>query len=622
MDSDGEKKDINRRCKQKMNKQKNIPTEKYCLQNVDISPFNEADDVIPPKKRRKIQVEESSSNVVTVCQLNSDGSLDPSNQNSQRSETSVVNSASEGLNIFQNLRNTTPVKISHDDLTAVSQKVFDLMSCVGYSPTIVKERRQSFRERDSILSSIRNDVTIVTAGSKGEGLTSSFESDYDRLNIYRDIICISPDTYVDIPDATTIIHINDANCHPGHFVLTLSRRGSATFKPIEVALITNSFARNQISSDLFTKELEQTESIESGFGWNRGTRAGPAMTSARGIYQRDDVFAFRCLSQKDILKEWANRERSYGWPSLEIMEEILQLEAQLVPVGCAGSENKSMEWRICFIPGELRLCESLNETQYKLYILLKMVNKFFLKSICSDMSSFMMKNITFWITETNPSEMFCRENLLLVLKLGLDMLIGSLRNKCLPYFMIPIRNLFIGRQCLSSSDALISKLEEIIADCPRVILGLPKFQVAHAGIQIKELVKDGIERDILEGLELKRQYIIASLTKPGLTRDQIDHTCWMDKAYRDARCKMYDMVWPDWKQHFETEKAKCSLETTIDSMHGMKMFPDQYRRFAWRYFDIVWPHVRKFMNGYNEASKDEIVDFLALLRVKVEIALS
>ncbi|KAL4239349.1 hypothetical protein ACF0H5_000166 [Mactra antiquata] len=520
--------------------------------------------------------------------------------------------------------NMATSEVHKDDPTSVSQKVFDLMNCIGYSPSMVKKRRKVFREKEAMFSSVNQEFTFITAGSKGEGLTSSFESDYDRLSIYRDIICIYPDTDVDISDSITIIHINDSNCHPGHFVLTLSRRGSGTFKPIEVALAMNKSVNNRISSDVFTtvKELDYDDEVYAASGWELGIKAGPAITSDRGIYHRDDVFAFRCLSHKHILKDWANRERSYGWPSLEIIEEILQLEAQLVPVGCAGSKNKSMEWRICFIPGELRLCESLNETQYKLYILLKMVNKFFLKSICSDMSSFMMKNITFWITETNPSEMFCRGNLLLVLKLGLDMLVGCLKNKCLPYFMIPTRNLFIGRQCLSSSDALISKVEEIIADCPRVILGLPKFRAALDGFQIEKLIEKGHERDTLESLELERHYIIASYAEQGLTNDEIDFAIWKDNSYCEKQCKIYDMVWPDWRLYFETEKPKCSLDKFCNTMNVSPEFAFQYRRFAWRYFDKMWPYVRQYMSGYNDASDEEIIDLLALLRFKTEIALS
>lgn len=251
-----------------------------------------------------------------------------------------------------------------------------------------------------------------------------------------------------------------------------------------------------------------------------------------------------------------------------------------------------------------------------------MVNKHVLRRICSDISSYMMKNVTFWIVENNPSELFAKENLIVLLQLGLELLKGALKNRCLPYYLIPKRNLFIGRRCLDVTDLLIVKLEEIIADCHGVIMRLPKVYEALTKYSFEQLIVKGNERDTLECLELKRQYIIASYSSAGTSREEVDHMCWNDRVYRETRCQMYDTVWSDWKQYFDTDRNRCSLETVIASMDGFDKFPDQYRRFARSYCDIIWPHIKKFVHNSHSVTEEEIIDFLAILRVKVEIALS
>ncbi|KAH3725159.1 hypothetical protein DPMN_050992 [Dreissena polymorpha] len=157
-------------------------------------------------------------------------------------------------------------------------------------------------------------------------------------------------------------------------------------------------------------------------GWNKGTRAEPAVPSTRGIYRRDDVFAFRCLVQREVLAVWAKRERPFGWSCANVINDVINLDAQFVSVGCKGSSTRGMEWRICFIFGELKLTDTLNECQYKLYILLKMINKEILHPICSETSSYIMKNVTFWVVETHRQEIFRDEYLMHVLQIALKFL--------------------------------------------------------------------------------------------------------------------------------------------------------------------------------------------------------
>ncbi|KAH3770882.1 hypothetical protein DPMN_172179 [Dreissena polymorpha] len=211
-------------------------------------------------------------------------------------------------------------------------------------------------------------------------------------------------------------------------------------------------------------------------GWNKGTRAGSAVPSTRGIYRRDDVFAFRCVVQREVLADWAKRRRPFGWPCADVINDVINLDAQLVPVGCKGSINRGMEWRICFIYGELKLTDTLNECQYKLYILLKMINKELLHPICSgEMSSYIMKNVTFWVVETHSQEIFRYEHPMHVLQIALKFLQTALVDNNLPYYMIPERNLLVGRTTEKERTGLISKIEELINEGERIIYRLPNY---------------------------------------------------------------------------------------------------------------------------------------------------
>ncbi|KAH3725139.1 hypothetical protein DPMN_050972 [Dreissena polymorpha] len=48
-----------------------------------------------------------------------------------------------------------------------------------------------------------------------------------------------------------------------------------------------------------------------------------------------------------------------------------------------------------------------------------MINKEILHPICSEMSSYIMKNVTFWVVETHSQEIFRDEHLMHVLQIAL-----------------------------------------------------------------------------------------------------------------------------------------------------------------------------------------------------------
>ncbi|KAH3718694.1 hypothetical protein DPMN_061500 [Dreissena polymorpha] len=525
--------------------------------------------------------------------------------------------------MFPQIRRTeTEVECSANHGDDPSRHLFKLLDYVGYSHDIIAERRRVSHGIDAMINNARKDKIVrVTAGSKSEGLASCFESDYDYINIYQTIVCKFGNVTNTIPVYTAEFCMLGEACHPGHYTLKLLRRSLNFPKIIEASLVTY-HGEIFISSDLFAKQFERTVSFDSVGGWNKGTRTGPAVPSNRGLYRRDDVNAFRCVVQKEVLADWAERERPFGWPCADVINDVKNLDAQLVPAGCKGSSNRDMEWRICFIYAELKLIEHLNECQYKLYVLLKNINKAVLHPICSDMSSFIMKNVAFWIVESHCQKIFHEKNLMHVLQIALKFLKTAFINNNLPYYMINGRNLLIGRTTENERSGLISKLEGLITEDGRIIYRLPKLREAVNTVPPDELEQTGKRRDKLERLELTRQYEHASFRARNISRKEMDLMCWNNEKYRKARYEMHDMVWPQWRDYLVSENRTETLNTVIKSIGDADIFRDNYLRYAHSNLSIVWPHLRSEVKGKEDASDELKMELLAILRAKIERDLS
>lgn len=128
---------------------------------------------------------------------------------------------------------------------------------------------------------------------------------------------------------------------------------------------------------------------------------GPSVQSSAGSVDADNVlgFTFHC---PQLQHTWALRPRHHDWPSQNTIQTTCSFLPQVAPVGAKGSDRLFQEWRLCFIESELTLTHSFNGTQTKLCILLKMIAKNILKQITVEISSYMMKNITYWLSESLP----------------------------------------------------------------------------------------------------------------------------------------------------------------------------------------------------------------------------
>ncbi|KAH3865082.1 hypothetical protein DPMN_028121 [Dreissena polymorpha] len=260
-------------------------------------------------------------------------------------------------------------------------------------------------------------------------------------------------------------------CYPGHSILLLER-GLPLF--LLSALQNYGQGKLILSSDALLNIPSITSRILPGPIYN--DRAGPSLPLPFGNTTIDTVLALRCHCPS-ILQRWAARSRH--WPPTNVVEKVVSMGAFLTPVGFKESKNKNIEWRICFNTGETELMINLNDTQMKLYVLLKMIAKDVLKPRHKEVTSYMMKNIVLWLAENNHQYKFHERSLFFWLHESLLKLRTALSAKQLPYFMIPERNLMAATGLTDAQQRIwITTLTDMMDECPKLIRRLPKIRQA------------------------------------------------------------------------------------------------------------------------------------------------
>ncbi|XP_052223806.1 uncharacterized protein LOC127839464 isoform X1 [Dreissena polymorpha] len=356
-----------------------------------------------------------------------------------------------------------------------SAETSTIMNVLGYGPHIRQARIEAYKASDRHRTAkARGIATWITTGSKAEGLTSFLESDRDHLVVRESVICLEDGVNSSsVPVETTIFRSCSRISYSGHCRLLLEQYGTTIPRIVYNALCDDGFGRGLLSSDLY---VNQCLNVKQGEGTVQHESAGPSTPFTNYVLESDCVHAlhYYCPS---ILTRWAARHRY--WPSPDVVREVVSLGAFVSPVGVKGSDYEHVEWRMFFNTGENVLINNLNDTQVKLYVLLKMVKKDVLQPQKKEVTSFTVKNIVLWIAENNPHTLFHKRSLFHWLHEGLYALRVAIDTKELPYYMIPGRNLMAA--CALDHEqkrSWIATIDEMMTEGPRMILRLPKIRQA------------------------------------------------------------------------------------------------------------------------------------------------
>ncbi|VDI01675.1 cyclic GMP-AMP synthase [Mytilus galloprovincialis] len=348
----------------------------------------------------------------------------------------------------------------------LSIKLYQYLCNVVGSEEVVNTRRKIFCSIDSFCRN--SSYIIVSSGSKAEGI-DFIGSDYDQndcLSILSCTVCQFCRVYDSTNNVSTftdeipiIMDINDTKPE-----FTKLRLYDMSDLPD-----TYLFCEIKEGDAYFSSKLYREYGLIDDYVIH-----GPCTSTANGTH--DFANSFRCKEWIRPAQHWIHRSRS-SWPDNNLVTSVVQYGVLFVPIGCKGSANEDLEWRISFSMAEKQLIFSFSHTQLLCYALLKIILKDIIKTKHSDLiCSYFLKTIMFWLCEeSNPSD-WNPANMIPCFMNCLRRLIYCVQYKtCLHYF-IPENNLFEGRFTDYQHRSLLDKLHDIYHSLWTCVFNTATFQ--------------------------------------------------------------------------------------------------------------------------------------------------
>ncbi|VDI13075.1 Hypothetical predicted protein [Mytilus galloprovincialis] len=325
------------------------------------------------------------------------------------------------LHFYQHLCNI----IGSEDVVKTRRKIFCAIDCIAQHPGFVG----------------------ISSGSKAEGLDLE-GSDYDQMFLYAFMRVYESMLNVSISTNTIPLLMDISDKTPGFAKLQLSKSKIYRRFPIIYQFCDIEEGIVNFSSKLFRELYLQDGMIIH----------GPCHSTRDLTY--DSVQCFRCNEWITPAHNWIYRSRS-SWPDNKLVTAVVKHGVLFVPIGCKGSLNENLEWRISFSMAEKQLIHSFSHTQL-CYALMKIILKDTVEEkhgglICS----YFLKTIMLWLCEeTSPSQWNPR-NIITCFRNCLRRLIYCVEhNTCLHYF-IPENNLFKDRFTGFQQKSLLNTLHDI-----------------------------------------------------------------------------------------------------------------------------------------------------------------
>ena len=395
---------------------------------------------------------------------------------------------------LQNFINFFNIEQTMDELSRrrFSNCLFEALDQQGYSIGRIKKRSNSLSDllewtfasisgsREAIFGGSRE---AIFAGSAGEGIAKLFSSDLDGIVVYKGLVCVDEGHTED----GLLVARNEFSQTPPGYVRLQVDDSSYSFPITENWLPTSVADGKRYLDSEATKYLLKVDFDSADQFAMDSEINGPAVTSLprynylfyripetlKNIdsirFETDCVLGLQFYSSK-ILEKWLSRERYHEWPSKELQDKIGAMNGYVVPVGHKFSPNKNVEWRISYTTAEKKLVRNMNNVQVKLYVVFKFIRKERLKPVCPNFTSYMVKNLVFWVLELTPESEFTPHNLVEIIMSALRILKRFLTNNVLPCYMIPERNLLVERMNEGERKALLGVVECFIAEDYEFIL--------------------------------------------------------------------------------------------------------------------------------------------------------
>ena len=257
-----------------------------------------------------------------------------------------------------------------------------------------------------------------------------------------------------------------------------------------------------------------------------------------GMNSIDLLIGVNCAHTKRyLLQEWAERQRR-DWPSSSVIDKVLKMPVHIVPKGCKGSETRAFEFRLSYVLSEIALMQSLNDTQSKLYSLLKLLVKSTVDIRFPDiLTSYCLKNVVFWICERNRKQMFDNGHLLELLELCLKFIRNSIQDEKLSMYLMPERNLLEGKIHDGNKKEFVALITDHIIKLETVV-----FDTFPS---IKKIVDDYVRKDPVHCIALSFALHIGEMW---LVNDRMETLKKYETYFRPILDTFYSNLYEKFKQ--------------------------------------------------------------------------
>lgn len=287
-------------------------------------------------------------------------------------------------------------------------------------------------------------VQLYVFGSRAEGTTTEgLESDRDVLECYEDIELIQEIDQATGEQFTMYGYIfKDEKTHPGYVKLQLCAHDLPLSSEHTECFRSLAFYRNLISD-------EDRLLLSNNYGrmkYSCDEINGPARTDIISTTKYhttlDRIFALKCDTWPSQASNWFMKPAREFWPHTRIQHLIRRFGCFVTPVGHIESESNIVEWRLSLSEAERYLIWSLNETQFKCIVMMKILTKQFIKSRYPDsITSYHCKNVVFSVIETTEECLWHPRNFVQCVNMCLLRLLQFVDNGYIPQYFIPENNL-------------------------------------------------------------------------------------------------------------------------------------------------------------------------------------
>ncbi|XP_045183569.2 uncharacterized protein LOC123542006 [Mercenaria mercenaria] len=295
---------------------------------------------------------------------------------------------------------------------SLSLKLSEVLSDIGVNErTVLKRRRtlllfESIHKMDKILTG--SSFISLYFGSQVEGTTTpGLKSDLDFLRFEN--VNVIQDWSDWQPGIRNLLMIKDESTSPGYCLLQVLRADEPS------PCTCNCHRKHEDFCTDGRGRILMKNSCNIGIFGEGYVINGPAHTyPGYNVFSAiDGVFAYQCKSWPKEAQLWLSQQGIEEWPSDEIKRYCETTGCFVVPVGSKHGRNQQLKWRISTSKAERCLMFSLNITQIRCYILMKMILKTFISSQCEHaISSYMCKTVLFYCIHTANLNQWQENNLL------------------------------------------------------------------------------------------------------------------------------------------------------------------------------------------------------------------